>query len=109
MAIALLAKLKQRFVKELPLWRLRPWQFALLVFLAAWPWLVLMAVPGSSVLAFGPVVLFLPFAYLGGSALASLLPGVAYAYAFGASTTIFSLAYLALVSWRLRRGAHKRS
>lgn len=93
-------KLKQRFFDELPLFRLRSWQFILLMLWAAWPWLAQLAFPDNSVLAYGPVVVFLPFAYLVGSMFVAALPSFAPAYALGFSFTVFFLAYLGLVSWR---------
>lgn len=95
-------KLKQRFFDELPLFRLGFWQFILLLLWAAWPWLAQLAVPDNSILAYGPVFIFLPFAYLVGSMFVAALPGFAPAYSLGFSFTVFFLAYLGLVSWRQR-------
>lgn len=97
---ATIAKLKQRFIGELPLWRLSFWQFLLLLLWASWPWLAQWAFPGNPALAFGPVFISPPFAYLVGSLFMALLPGCSQAYALGVSFTIFLLAYLGLVSWR---------
>jgi|GEM_PF-5926986 len=100
---AMVAKLKHRFIGELPLWRLSSWQFLLLLLWAVWPWLAQWAVPGNEALAFGPVFIFLPFAYVVGGVFVALFPGFAPAYALGVSSTIFLLAYLGLVSWRQTR------
>ena len=97
---AIVAKLKQRFIDELPLWRLSFWQFLLLVLWADWPWLAQWAVPGNADLAFGPVFIFLPFAYPVGGMFMALFPGLSFAYGLGVSVTIFALAYLGLVSGR---------
>ncbi len=99
---SLAEKLKQRFIDELPLFRLSAWQFLLLLLWAVWPWLAQSIFPSNSILAYGPVVIFLPFAYLVGSMFVAALPSFAPAYALGFSFTVFFLAYLGLVSWRQR-------
>jgi hypothetical protein len=96
----MLAYLKARFKKELPLWHLKPWQFSLLVLWATWPWLCNWILPNNSFISLLPVIIFMPIAYLGGGLFVAMLPGWGPAYALGVSLTIFTLAYLGLVSWR---------
>ena len=95
--------LKQRFVAELPLWHLSLWQLFLRVVWAAWPWLVEAVLPGHEVLAFAPVFVFLPIAYIVGNSFVALFPSISFAYPLGISLTIFMLLYLCIVSWRQRR------
>lgn len=95
--------LRNRFIAELPLWRLRYWQFALLILWSAWPWLAQALFPGNSTLALAPVFVFLPIAYLVGGLFSAAMPGFSYAYPLGISFTIFSITYLVIVSWRQRR------
>jgi len=98
-----IAYFRNRFVAELPLWRLRYWQIALLILWSAWPWLAQALFPGNSTLALAPVFIFLPIAYLIGGLFSAAMPSFAYAYPLGVSLTIFSIAYLIVVSWRQRR------
>lgn len=66
---ALVARLKS----ELPYWRLSTAQCGGLALLAAWPWLMIhAAIPGADVLAFVPVIVFVPIAWLLGSTCVSL-------------------------------------
>lgn len=95
--------LRNRFVAELPLWRLRHWQLALLICWATWPWLAQWFFPDNSTLALAPIIVFLPIAYLVGSLVSAALPGFGHAYTLGMSFTIFFVAYLVIVSWRQRR------
>lgn len=103
---SVVAKLKQRFIGELPFWRLNVWQFLLLLLLAIWPWLSMWVIPNNKWLAFVPVIVFMPFAYVGGAMLTQALPKsmAEFSYAAGVSLTIFFLAYLVLIIWRQRRG-----
>lgn len=99
---------RERFASELPLWRLRPWQLTLLVCWAAWPWIAGLVFPGNATVAFLPVFVFMPVAYLVGGLFASLFPQVSAAYTVGVSFTIFLCAYLGLVSWRQRRARRNK-
>jgi hypothetical protein len=92
----------ERWVREKKLWRLSLFQLSALLLLSAWPWLVEFVSPGNDGWALASVFLFMPFAYIGGSLFASVLPAVSLAYPFGVSLTIFLIAYLVLVSWRQR-------
>lgn len=103
----MITRIKQRFVDELPLWRLSLRQLFLFLLWSVWPWLCQWMLPDQTALAFGPVIVFLPFAYVVGGLFTTLLPGFAHAYALGMSSTIFVLAYLGLVSWR-QVGARRR-
>lgn len=100
---ALITNLRNRFSAELPLWRLSYWQIALLFLWSGWPWLAQVLFPGNSTLAFAPVFIFLPIAYFVGSLLAAAMPSLSYAYSIGISFAVFSVAYLAIVSWRQHR------
>ena len=75
---SVVAKLKQRFIGELPLWRLNVWQFLLLLLLAIWPWLSMWVIPNNKWLAFAPVIVFMPFAYVGGAMLTQEIYGRAF-------------------------------
>jgi hypothetical protein len=94
---------RERFVSELPLWRLGTGQLVLLSLWATWPWLVNAVVPAHDLLAFAPMIPMLPFGYLGGSAAVALAPDFPPAYAIGFSMTAFALGYVVLVSWRHAR------
>lgn len=99
---ALIAYFRNRFVAELPLWRLRYWQIALLILWSTWPWLAQALFPGNSTLALAPVFIFLPIAYVIGGLFSATITSFAYVYPLGVSLTIFSIAYLIIVSWRRR-------
>ena len=104
---SVVAYLRDRFIAELPLWRLRWWQLTLIASWAAWPWIAGWLFPGDTDIAFLPVIVFLPFAYLVGGIFAAAFPDFSHAYEFGVSFTVFLVAYLVIVSWRQRR-AKKR-
>lgn len=96
----MIASLRARWRIEREVWHLRPWQLVGLLLLSAWPWVMGAAFPDSQWVAMAPVIVFMPLAYLGGSALHALVPDLPVAYPLGASLTIFFFAYLLVVSWR---------
>lgn len=96
----MISELATRWHLELAYWRLRLWQFVGLVLLSVWPWLIGTVLPGDHWLVIGPVIVFMPLAYMGGSALHALVPNMDVAFQIGASITIFLVAYLVVVSWR---------
>lgn len=100
---SIFVRLRQRFFSEMPLWRLHSWQLALIALLSVWPWLVQALFPGHETLSLAPVFVFLPVGYLVGRLFEALFP-VSWAYPLGVSATIFLVSYLAVVSWRARRG-----
>ena len=104
--------LKQRFIAELPLWRLSGVQFLLLLLWAAWPSLATLVFPGNEALALAPVFIFLPFVYVVGYPLTVSMAGlfsipINAAHSLAIGITVFVLAYLGLVSWR--QGRRRRS
>jgi len=95
--------LRNRWNKYLKYWRLRWWQFALLVLWSAWSWVCSGLFPGHPELWLFPQAPFLAFGYLGGGLFMAIFPGQSWAYPLGLSFTIFLLTYLVLVSWRWHR------
>lgn len=95
--------LRDRWNVELQYWRLRWWQFVLLLAWSVWPWLCSWWFPGHEELWLVPMIPFLPFGYIIGGVFMGLLPGVPWAYSLGVSVTIFCLSYLIVVSWRWHR------
>ncbi|MCB1617868.1 MAG: hypothetical protein KDI08_04075 [Pseudomonadales bacterium] len=95
--------LRNRWEKELKHWRLRWWQFALLLLWSAWSWICGWLFPEHPGLWLVPQVPFLAFGYLGGGLFMAIFPSQPWAYQLGLSFTVFLLTYLALVSWRWHR------
>jgi len=99
---SILGRLVAQFGGELSYWRLSPLQAALLVLLAAWPWLIQASFPPSSAvegLSFFPVIVFIPIGYLvGGTQM--WWPG---GYQVGFSVAVFLQAYICVACWRIRR------
>lgn len=93
----------KRWKKELKYWRLRWWQFALLLLWSAWSWICGWLFPGNPDLWLLPQAPFLIFGYLGGGLLMTVFPSQPWAYPIGSSSTVFLLTYLVIVGWRWRR------
>jgi hypothetical protein len=96
----MLRELKKRFMDELPLWRLSFVQLLFLLLWSLWPVFSKILLSEHEGLALIPIVIFLPFTYIGGSLASALFQNWPYAYVAGTCFTIFCLAYLGLVSWR---------
>jgi hypothetical protein len=96
-----------RWNSELKYWYLRWWQFLLMLVWSTWPWVCTWIFPEHLGLWLFPQAPFLPFGYLIGGLFMAALPDIKWAYPFGMSFTIFSLTYLALVSWRWHRKGKK--
>jgi hypothetical protein len=90
-------------MREWPLFRLSPLQFLFIALLSLWPHLAHFAARATDWVAWLPIVIFMPLAYLLASSLAALAHGAPVGYAVGLSLAIFAQAYLILVSWRQRR------
>jgi CHASE2 domain-containing sensor protein len=95
--------LRNRWDKELKYWRLRWWQFVMLLLWSAWSLICGWLFPAHPELWLFPQAPFLAFGYLGGGLFMFIFPGQPWAYPLGLCFTIFLLTYLALVSWRWHR------
>jgi hypothetical protein len=95
--------LRDRWHKELKFWRLRWWQFALLLLWSTWPWIFGWTFPRHPELWLFPQAPLLAFGYLGGGLFMAIFPRQPWAYPLGLSFTVFLLTYLILVSWRWHR------
>lgn len=95
--------LRNRWNKELKYWRLRWWQFVLLVLWSAWSLICGWLFPAYPELWLFPQAPFLGFGYLGGGLFMAIFPGRPWAFPLGLCCMVFLLTYLALVGWRWHR------
>jgi len=95
--------LHNRWNKELKYWRLRWWQFALLLLWSAWSLICGWLFPAHPELWLFPQAPFLAFGYLGGGSVYVHLSGAIMGLSTRPMLHGFLLTYLALVSWRWHR------